>query len=63
MFILIYLNNNWPSVAAISSDMAWSMPTFTMLYSSKYNAKFLKNVISQVKEGLDFMPPGNQVSI
>ena len=43
MFILIYLSNNEPSVAAISSHTAWSMPSFTILISSKNNAKEIGN--------------------
>ena len=58
MFIFIYLSNNEPSVAAISSHTAWSIPSFTISYSSKNNAKeianFFKNVISHA---LDFLPP------
>ena len=42
MFILIYLSNNWPSVAGISSHTAWSMPIFT-ISSSKNNAKEIVN--------------------
>ena len=44
MFILIYLSNNGPSVAAISSHMAWSMPRFIILLSSKNNAKEIGNL-------------------
>ena len=38
MFIFIYLSNNESSVAAISSHTAWSMPSLTVLSSSKNNA-------------------------
>ena len=43
MFTLIYFSNNYPSVAAISSHTAWSMPSFTILVSSKNNAKEIGN--------------------
>ena len=43
MFILIYLSNNLPSVAAISSHTARSMPSFNILSSSKKNTKEIGN--------------------
>ena len=59
MFTLIYLSNNWSSVAAISSDTAWSMSNFTILFHKKAMQKkseiFKKpNFFGQT---LDFLPP------